>query len=203
MDALLHLLSAPSKQAVDEFLCACAREREQLAGPGPSRLSEIAATFGIGVVEARQLQRAGTELVGEAVYRKAATPDLVAALFEADFHADLRSLLARILVHRFEEWQAASLAAGGISAMPKLQSASWQVYRNAPASTGGAAAPAVLLNLALGNDGLCTGSRDVKVEMGKEQLEALVASLSKVKEQVEATTLSARRRERAILITRC
>ena len=184
--ALLHLLSAPSKQSVDEFLCTCAREREQLAGPGEARLSEIATTFGIGLVEARQLQRAGAELVGEAVYRKAATPELVENLFEADFHADLRSLLARILVHRFDEWRAASLTAGGVSTMPKLQSASWQVYRNAATASGSAAAPAVLLNLALASNGLSTGSRNVKVEMGKEQLEALVASLSKVKEQVQA-----------------
>ena len=182
--ALLHLLGAPSKQAVDEFLCACAREVEQLSGPGDARLAEIATTFGVSAGEAAQLQRAGVELVTEAVYRRTTTAEQVATLFADDFHADLRTLLARVLLHRLDEWRAESLAAGGASSMPKLERTHWQAYRKPAEGGGSVAAPTLQLSLGLG---ACAGSgpREVKVEMVQEQLEAMLTSMSKIKEQLD------------------
>ena len=47
------------------------------------------------------------------------------------------------------------------------------------------AVPAMLLSLTLGEGAAGTnGGREVNIEMSKEQLEAMLASLSKVKEQV-------------------
>ena len=61
--------------------------------------------------------------------------------------------------------------------MPRLDQASWQVYRK-PAT----ASPSLLLHLELSG---CeaAGSEAVNVEMSKEQLEALLQSLSKVNYQ--------------------
>ena len=181
---LLHLLKAPSKQAVDEFLCACAEEGRCSGGVDRLRIAEIADTFGLTVDEARSLQHAGTELVRDAVYNMVSTPEQAAELFEDGFHADLLKLLARVLMHHFEEWRADSLAAGGVSTMPKLGSVNWQVYRKPVPGAGSIAAPTMLLGLSLSASANAPSS-EVQVEMGKEQLEAMLASLSKVKEQLD------------------
>lgn len=181
--ALLALLSAPNKSAVDEFLCRCAAEREQLRPVGPERLGEIAVTFGgLPLAEATRLQKAGAELVNKLVYLRAGADD-VPALLGDDFHADLAALIAKVVAHRVEAWRAESVALGGISSMPRLERADWQVYRK-PA----AASPTVLLSLALegGAAGTGTDARVADVEMSKEQLEALCISLGKVKQQLES-----------------
>ena len=181
--ALLALLSAPSKAAVDEFLCRCAAEREQLRPIGAERLGEIATTFGgLPLAEAAKLQKAGAELVNKVVYLRAGAEDVPALLGE-DFHADLAALIAKVVAHRLETWRAESLALGGVSSMPRLERADWQVYRK-PA----AASPTVLLSLGLecGADGIDAEARVADVEMSKEQLEALCMSLGKVKQQLES-----------------
>ena len=65
--------------------------------------------------------------------------------------------------------------------MPKLQTASWQVYRKSTTGTGSVGVPTMLLNLTLCQS---DAPRDVQVEMSKEQLDEMIASLKKIKEQV-------------------
>ena len=63
--------------------------------------------------------------------------------------------------------------------MPRLEQASWQVYRKP-----GTPSPSVLLSLGLhGTDAV--GEGKVNIEMSKEQLETMLQSLSKVKEQLD------------------
>ena len=69
--------------------------------------------------------------------------------------------------------------------MPKLNQMSWQVYRKPATNGSSVAVPAMLLSLVLG-EGPGKAAREVNVEMSKEQLEAMLASLSKVKEQARA-----------------
>ncbi|KOO53671.1 comm domain-containing protein 9 [Chrysochromulina tobinii] len=186
---LLLLLKATSKQAIDEFLCACNVERELLKGPGAARIADLAASFGITEVEATQLQQAGANLVTEAVYRRAADAEKIATLFgdlpETEEAQQLQKLLGRVLLHRYEQFRAESLALGGVSTMPKLNQMSWQVYRKPAANGSSVAVPAMLLSLVLG-EGPGKAAKEVNVEMSKEQLEAMLASLSKVKEQARA-----------------
>ena len=61
--------------------------------------------------------------------------------------------------------------------MPRLEQASWQVYRKP-----GTPSPSLLLSLAL--QGAPSDSK-VNIEMSKEQLETMLQSLSKVKEQLD------------------
>ena len=141
---LLELLKAPSKQALDDFLCGCATDREQAGAPTSARVEELAKQFELTVPRARELQRAGVALVGEALYTNP-TAEQLADLFPADFHPDLRALLLRVLGHRRDEWRAESLASGGVSALPRLQGTSWQAYRKPTAN--GTTTPAVLISL--------------------------------------------------------
>ena len=186
---LLLLLKATSKQAIDDFLCACNVERELLKGPGAARIADLAASFGITEAEATQLQQAGANLVTEAVYRRAADAEKIATLFgdlpETEEAQQLQKLLGRVLLHRYEQFRAESLALGGVSTMPKLNQMSWQVYRKPATNGSSVAVPAMLLSLVLG-EGPGKAAREVNVEMSKEQLEAMLASLSKVKEQARA-----------------
>lgn len=186
---LLLLLKATSKQAIDEFLCACNVERELLKGPGAARIADLATSFGITEAEATQLQQAGANLVTQAVYRRAADAEKIATLFgdlpETEEAQQLQKLLGRVLLHRYEQFRAESLALGGVSTMPKLNQMSWQVYRKPAANGSSVAVPAMLLSLVLG-EGPGKAAREVNVEMSKEQLEAMLASLSKVKEQARA-----------------
>lgn len=178
--ALKALLNAPSKSKVDEFFCLCATERQQLS-VSSDRLREIAATFGgLSPADANRLQKAGANFVNEVVYYQSSSVEEVNGLLGEDFHAELASLIAKVALHRMPEWRAESLALTGISSMPRLQCASWQVYRK-PA----AASPSMLLSLGLDCKGNRSGSDRVNVEMSKEQLEALLESLSKVKEQLD------------------
>jgi hypothetical protein len=179
--ALLALLSAPSKSAVDEFLCCCAAEREQLRPPDAERFGQIAATFGgLSLADAKRLQKAGVELVTKLVYLRAGADGVMALLGEG-FHADLAALIGKVAAHRVEAWRAESLSFGGVSSMPRLEHANWQVYRK-PA----AASPTVLLSLGLEGGASSGGARVADVEMSKEQLEALCLSLGKVKQQLES-----------------
>ena len=180
--ALLSLLSAPKKSAIDEFLCSCAVEREQLS-VSAARIAEIAATFGsLSTEDARRLQRAGAALVNEAVYIVASAPEQVAVMLGDGFHADLGALISKVVLHRVEEWRAESLALGGVSSMPRYERCSWEVYRKPDA-----ASPSMLLNLSLNNGSSSedAGYSNVQIEMSKEQLEAMLESLRKVKDQLE------------------
>jgi hypothetical protein len=56
---LLLLLKATSKQAIDDFLCACNVERELLKGPGAARIADLAASFGITEAEAKEAAAGG------------------------------------------------------------------------------------------------------------------------------------------------
>ena len=174
---LLHLLSAPSKQAVDDFLCSCAREMDTAGGPTAARLAELTTAFGITSANAKALRKAGIALVRGAIYASASSAEQVVPLLGEDFHTDLAALLTRVITHRVGEWKAESLTTGGVSTMPRLEQASWQVYRKP-----GTPSPSLLLSLAL--QGAPSDSK-VNIEMSKEQLETMLQSLSKVKEQLD------------------
>ena len=183
VEALLHLLSAPSKNAVDSFLCSCAREREALQS-NAARLAELAATFGgLSEPDAKRLHGAGCTLVNEAVYTAVSSADQISEFLGPEFHADLAGLLSKVILHRIEDWRAESLALGGVSSMPRLHKASWQEYRAAASPS-----PSLLLSLELGDVSRGSGDTDSKVhlEMSKEQLDAMLATLTKVKEQLDA-----------------
>lgn len=180
---LLELLKSPSKQALDDFLCSCAEEREQAGAPTAERVAALAEIFDLSAPRARELQRAGVALVGEAMYAMPA-PEQLVELFPDDFHADLRSLLLRVLTHRRDGWRKEALARGGVSSMPRLQGASWQAYRK---SSEKGAAPAVLLSLQLEGGaaaGAGRGDERVHVELQAEQLDILLQGLGKVKDQL-------------------
>lgn len=177
------LLAAPKKSAIDEFLCSCAAEIRN--PPSWERITEISATFGVTAIEAAGLQRAGAVLVGDAVYANGSAEE-TAALFPDSFHADLRSLLVKVVQHRLPEWCATSLAAGGVSSMPQLQSASWLAYRVPVDEADGPTRPALNLNLKIGKSPSGAPGRTVNVEMSKEQVDSMLEGLNKVKEQLAA-----------------
>ena len=101
---LSELLSAPSKQAVDDFFCACAREREEPAAPSAARTSELATLFGLTEPQAIAMQRAGAGLIGEATFT-ATTVEQVGALFPEDFQPQLKGLILRVFEHRMDDWR--------------------------------------------------------------------------------------------------
>jgi len=191
---LAELLSAPSKQAVDDFLCACAQEREEPAAPTAARVAELASLFGLTEQRALALQRAGAALIGEAIY-SAASVEQVGARFPDDFQPQLKGLILRVFEHRMDDWRAESVRAGGIAALPRLMGTSYQVYRK-PAAKG--TQPVLLLGLELDRTaghapapaaaptGGATSSQpsQLHIEMTSEQLDAMLAGLSKIKDQL-------------------
>ena len=160
---LLVLLQAPSKQSVDTFFSFAFSSRER--AHDASLLAEVAAQFSCTPAQAERLYRAAAALIREAMAAEV-TAESAAALFPADFHADLRALIVRVVVHHLDEWRAESLASGGgLAAMPRLESTSWHVYRK-PAEGGGVATP-------------------THVEMGSEQLGSLLEGLTKIKTELD------------------
>ncbi|KAL1505113.1 hypothetical protein AB1Y20_008872 [Prymnesium parvum] len=177
--ALELLLSAPSRQAVDEFLCACAAECEQPDAPTPSRLLALAGAFGLAPAEARRLHSAAVRCVRAAALSAGPQTD-VDALFPDGFQPQLKALIMRVIDHRREEWRAESLRRGGISSCPRLLSSSYQVYR-APS-----AQPTLLLGLDLDRSAghsPSAGEPRVHVELSAEQLDVMLAGLAKIKDQ--------------------
>ena len=106
---LAELLSAPSKQAVDDFLCACAQEREEPAAPTAARVAELTLLFGLTEQRAIALQRAGAALIGEVIY-SAATVEQIGARFPDDFQPQLKGLILRVFEHRMDDWRCAAAA---------------------------------------------------------------------------------------------
>ena len=86
---LLVLLQAPSKQSVDTFFSFAFSSRERT--PDASLLAEVAAQFSCTPAQAERLYRAAAALIREAMAAEV-TAESAAALFPADFHADLRAL---------------------------------------------------------------------------------------------------------------
>ena len=173
---LLVLLQAPSKQSVDTFFSFAFSSRERT--PDASLLAEVAAQFSCTPAQAERLYRAAAALIREAMAAEV-TAESAASLFPADFHADLRALIIRVVVHHLDEWRSESLASGGgLAAMPRLESTSWHVYRK-PAEGGGVATPAMLLSLA------AEGAPPTHVEMGSEQLGSLLEGLTKIKTELD------------------
>ena len=96
--ALLVLLEAPSKQAVDAFFCSCFRERQRhAAGPiDDARVAEIVESLGLSTpLAAAPLQRAAVALIGKVLYFDASA-EQTAALFPPDFHSSLQALLTKV-----------------------------------------------------------------------------------------------------------
>lgn len=200
--ALLVLLEAPSKQSVDAFFCTCFAERDAVGSPDRARVAAIVEMLSLSDPEkAAPLQRAALVLIGLVLY-SGASPEQTAAFFPSDFHSSLQALITKVLQFHKDEWRAESLAAGGVTTMPRLEGTSWQVYRR-PTPGEHIGHPALLLDLqvrdALGSTapklassggGSGTGGggageqRTVQVEMTKEQLNSMLDGLSKIKEQL-------------------
>ena len=101
--ALLVLLEAPSKQAVDAFFCSCFRERQRhAAGPiDDARVAEIVESLGLSTpLAAAPLQRAAIALIGKVLYADASA-EQTAALFPPDFHSSLQALLTKVVPSRW------------------------------------------------------------------------------------------------------
>ena len=101
--ALLVLLEAPSKQAVDAFFCSCFRERQRhAAGPiDDARVAEIVESLGLSTpLTAAPLQRAAIALIGNVLYADASA-EQTAALFPPDFHSSLQALLTKVVPSRW------------------------------------------------------------------------------------------------------
>ena len=84
--ALLVLLEAPSKQAVDAFFCSCFRERQRhAAGPiDVARVAEIVESLGLSTpLAAAPLQRAAIALIGKVLYADASAEQTAAQQAEA------------------------------------------------------------------------------------------------------------------------
>ena len=96
--ALLGLLNAPSKQAVDEFMCECFASR-RAGPPDAARKSALANRFGLAPREAERMHVAATHLIGDALYRGSGATETL-AFFPSDFHADLRALLVKVCAPR-------------------------------------------------------------------------------------------------------
>ena len=205
--ALLVLLEAPSKQSVDAFFCSCFAERDTAGSPDSARVAAVVEMLSLSDPEkAAPLQRAALVLIRLVLY-SGASPEQTAAFFPAEFHSSLQALITKVLQFHKDEWRAESLAAGGVTTMPRLESTSWQVYRR-PTPSEHIGHPALLLGLQVrdapggtasktgsgGGSGRGRGSgaggggaggqRTVEVEMTKEQLNSMLDGLSKIKEQL-------------------
>ena len=94
--ALLVLLEAPSKQAVDSFFCSCFRERRAVGAPDQARVAEIVEGLGLSSpLAAAPLQQAALALIGQVLYVDASA-EQAAALFPPDFHTSLQALLTKV-----------------------------------------------------------------------------------------------------------
>ena len=101
--ALLVLLEAPSKQAVDAFFCSCFRERQRHAAGSidDARVAEIVESLGLSTpLAAAPLQRAAIALIGKVLYADASA-EQTAALFPPDFHSSLQALLTKVVPSRW------------------------------------------------------------------------------------------------------
>jgi hypothetical protein len=94
--ALLVLLEAPSKQAVDAFFCGCFSERHVVGSPDRARVAEIVESLALTAPEAAApLQKAALALIGQVLYADASA-EQTAALFPPDFHGGLQTLLTKV-----------------------------------------------------------------------------------------------------------
>ena len=199
-NALLVLLEAPSKQSVDAFFCSCFAERDTVGSPDRARVAAIVEMLSLSdPMKAAPLQWAALVLIGQMLYSDA-SPEQTATFFPDDFHSSLQALITKVLQFHQDEWRAESLAAGGVTTMPRLEGTSWQVYRR-PTPGEHIGHPALLLGLqvrdapggeapktASGGSGAGSGGaggkRTVQVEMTKEQLSSMLDGLNKIKEQL-------------------
>ena len=94
--ALLVLLEAPSKQAVDAFFCGCFDQRHVVGSPDSARVAEIAEGLALSSPEAAApLQKAALALIGQVLYADCSA-EQTAALFPADFHGSLQTLITKV-----------------------------------------------------------------------------------------------------------
>ena len=117
--ALLVLLEAPSKQAVDSFFCSCFRERRAVGAPDLARVAEIVEGLGLSSpLAAAPLQQAALALIGQVLYVDASA-EQAAALFPPDFHTSLQALLTKVR-RRFRERPSLCTLVFGLAAAQPL-----------------------------------------------------------------------------------
>lgn len=101
---LLHLLGCSKPELIDSTLVACFRGRHE--GVTPDRQKRIAEECGgLKEQETEELVAAVTQLIHAFLFLGVDTREGVAALFPADFHSSLRTLLAKLLLARSQEWK--------------------------------------------------------------------------------------------------
>lgn len=106
LSPLARLMLAPSKQAVDDFFCACAREHRGCTSISSPRVTELMNIFGLTEKQAYSMQLAGIGLIRKAVFN-IGTHDPIEELFPDDFQPQLKGLIMQVLQHHMEEWRCA------------------------------------------------------------------------------------------------
>lgn len=117
-------------------------------------------------------------VVKESVFLILNTTEKVESFFPANFHAQLRGLIARIVANHMPNWIESSLSSQ--ISLPKLKSIDWRLdTKNASQSISQMSVPSVIVQLLL-KDG-----KIVNFEVNKETLKVILSGLGKIRAQLE------------------
>lgn len=194
--ALEELLSAPSKQAVNELFTA---SFDSLHDPMPAaRLAAIAESLQLdgGAERARDVVLSAQRVISRALYASETKEQIISA-FPEGFHPQLAALIAQVVRHHAEHWRGA-LIASAVSSASRLVTlqcgARLCVPSTAAAGVSGEAherraTPVVDLDLLVQppreREGDARALQSIALELSEAQLDAALDGLRRVREQLE------------------
>jgi len=178
---LQFLLKAKSQTAINELFLDVFKNRrkdisEEQISFANERFKELSPN------DANQMIESVKYVIKEAIFNLLNTTERVEAFFPANFHAQLKTLIAKIVANHMPNWLTSSLFSQ--LSLPKLKSIDWRLdIKNASQSISQMSVPTILVQLVLHGQ-TPSNEKVVIFELNKETLKVMLNGLSKIRDQL-------------------
>jgi len=182
---LLLLLKAGKADVIDSFFVDAFRYRQDgISAEKKKSWSE--SLQNASADDVNSLYTSIDQLIRDCLYLGVA-PDKVADVFPNDFHAQLKSLLSKVIGSHVAEWRESSMS--NVISPAKLIDFDWRVDTKTSSNhLSRMAVPTVLVEMKLQENptkvGIMPGVKNVQFELSKEALATMLDGLTKIRDQL-------------------
>jgi len=182
---LLVLLTAKSTDLVESIIIQTFRL--QAEGLSKEKRQEWSSSLSITEEQTNELYISVCSLLRLCLYHSAATRDDITALFPANFHSSLKSLLSKLIAQNMNNFR--EQTSNNTTAPPKLVDFDWRVdLKTSSGHLSRMRVPTIFLSLSLSSQpdqvGQVPDVNNYQLELSKQALGTMLSGLEKIREQL-------------------
>lgn len=180
------LLQAPGKETVIE-ICNDLMLPSDHQTSGSMQVQSIAKAMNIEKEQSQKLHTALGRLLKKALFVDTQDPEILLALFPANFHNNLKELLVKIILDNQARWRKEAIS--NQVSMPRLADFDWRVDLKAASGTiSRLSVPTCLVQFKVQNIpqkvGVVPELDLINMELSKETLDTMLNGLYKIQDQL-------------------